>query len=72
MLKSLFRLRPFIEPYRWRLGAGIVAFGIARLALLGWLIAQIFQGVIVENKYYIDAYRAPLDSREFERAVLSA
>ena len=31
MLKSLFRLRPFIEPYRWRLGAGIFAFGIARL-----------------------------------------
>ena len=31
MLKSLFRLKPFIQPYRWRLGAGIVAFGIARL-----------------------------------------
>jgi ATP-binding cassette subfamily B protein len=31
MLKSLFRLKPFIQPYRWRLSAGIFAFGIARL-----------------------------------------
>jgi ATP-binding cassette subfamily B protein len=31
MLKSLFRLKPFIQPYRWRLSAGIIAFGIARL-----------------------------------------
>lgn len=31
MLKSLFRLKPFIHPYRWRLSAGIVAFGVARL-----------------------------------------
>ena len=31
MLKSLFRLKPFIRPYRWRLSAGIIAFGIARL-----------------------------------------
>ncbi len=31
MLKSLFRLRRFISPYRIRLSAGIIAFGIARL-----------------------------------------
>jgi len=31
MLKSLFRLRVFISPYRWRLGIGIVAFGVSRL-----------------------------------------
>jgi ATP-binding cassette subfamily B protein len=30
MLKSLLRLRRFIVPYRWRLGSGILAFGVAR------------------------------------------
>jgi ATP-binding cassette subfamily B protein len=31
MLKSLLRLKQFIFPYRWRLGGGILAFGVARL-----------------------------------------
>ena len=31
MFKSLFRLRVFISPYRWRLSLGIIAFGVARL-----------------------------------------
>jgi len=30
MLKSLLRLKQFILPYRWRLGGGILAFGVAR------------------------------------------
>ncbi len=30
MLKSLLRLKRFVSPYRWRLSAGIIAFGIAR------------------------------------------
>ena len=30
MWQSLYRLAPFIRPYRWRLGSGVVAFGIAR------------------------------------------
>ena len=30
MLKSLLRLRPFIEPYRVRMGFGFAAFGTAR------------------------------------------
>ena len=41
MLKSLFRLKSYVVPYRWRLGAGIVAFGIARFfeALVPILLA---------------------------------
>jgi ATP-binding cassette subfamily B multidrug efflux pump len=41
MLKSLFRLKDFVTPYRWRLGSGIVAFGIARFfeALVPILLA---------------------------------
>jgi ATP-binding cassette subfamily B multidrug efflux pump len=31
MIRSLFRLKPFIAPYRLRLGTGVGAFGIARL-----------------------------------------
>ncbi len=30
MLKSLFRLKGFVGPYRWRLGFGIAFFGVAR------------------------------------------
>jgi ATP-binding cassette subfamily B multidrug efflux pump len=41
MLKSLFRLRTFVRPYRWRLIAGILAFGVARFfeALVPMLLA---------------------------------
>ncbi len=31
MYRSLFRLKSFVSPYRWRLGTGILAFGVARL-----------------------------------------
>lgn len=31
MIRSLLRLKSFVAPYRWRLGGGIVAFGVARL-----------------------------------------
>ncbi len=31
MLRSLLRIRPFVAPYKWRLVAGIAAFGVARL-----------------------------------------
>ncbi len=41
MLKSLYRLKAFVAPYRWRLAAGVVAFGIARFfeALVPILLA---------------------------------
>ncbi len=31
MLRSLYRIWPFLTPYRWRLGSGVAAFGLARL-----------------------------------------
>ena len=30
-LAALWRVRLFVQPYRWRLYAGITAFGVARL-----------------------------------------
>jgi ATP-binding cassette subfamily B protein len=44
MLKSLFRLRAFVSPYGWRLGLGIVAFGISR-ALEATIPMQMAHGI---------------------------
>ena len=49
------RLWQFTQGLRWRIaiaaGVGVLAtaFGIARLALLGWLIAMVFQGALLAD-----------------------
>ena len=49
------RLWAFTEGVRWRIagavaiGLAAVALGIARLALLGWLIARVFQGATLQE-----------------------
>ena len=52
MLKSLWRLRTFIAPYRWRLSSGIIAFGIARFfeAMVPFMTAQAIN-LIAEGNY---------------------
>jgi len=42
MLASLWRLRVFVDPYRWRLLGGVVAFGVARFfeAIVPFLTAE--------------------------------
>ncbi|MBX3707880.1 MAG: ABC transporter ATP-binding protein [Pseudomonadales bacterium] len=42
MLRALLRLKPFLKPYRWRLGFGIAAFGVSRVleALVPWFLAM--------------------------------
>ena len=51
MLKSLYRLKPFILPYRARLILGIVAFGIARFfeALVPILLATGIDRIAADN-----------------------
>ena len=49
------RLWAFTKGVRWRIAGAVaiglmaVALGIARLALLGWLIAQVFQGATLQE-----------------------
>lgn len=49
------RLWAYTEGMRWRIAGAVaiglvaVALGIARLALLGWLIARVFQGATLDD-----------------------
>ncbi len=51
MWRSLSRLGPFLAPYRWRLGLGVGAFGLARLfeALVPMLLAAAIDRIAAGN-----------------------